>query len=125
MTWAAEILSAAVLTVSGIAGADVVCMNNGEFRRTYPSAGGLADVGGTRMWLPALACKKLALRTDTSGRFLFVFAHEIGHLTGLRHANAATDCYATDNVKRAARALGSARPFRDARRARGWSACIG
>lgn len=92
--------------------AKVMCDVSGRHVGYVQDADGLAEVGGSRMWLTPGICYRLAkvrhttAITDISaGHAIAVFAHEAWHLHG-EHSEALANCYAYQSGVRVGQDLG-------------------
>jgi hypothetical protein len=105
------ILDRQAATIAGHS-AHVTCDTSGRRVGYAQDADGLAEVGGTRMWLTPGICYRLAkvrqmtAATETaSGHAIAVFAHEAWHLHG-EASEALANCYAYQSGVRVGGALG-------------------
>jgi hypothetical protein len=92
--------------------AQVICDVKARHVGYAQDADGLAEVGGTRMWLTPAVCYRLAkashmtASTETStGKAIAVLAHEAWHLHGVG-IEAIANCYAYQSGVRVGQALG-------------------
>lgn len=92
--------------------AKVMCDVSGRHVGYVQDSDGLAEVGGTRMWVTPGICYRLAkirhmtAATETaSGHAIAVLAHEAWHLHG-EASEALANCYAYQSGVRVGRALG-------------------
>jgi len=90
----------------------VVCDVKAQHVGYVQDADGLAEVGGSRMWVTPGVCYRLAkvprmsLSTETaSGHAIAVLAHEAWHLNGVQ-SEAIANCYAYQSGVQVGRALG-------------------